>query len=160
MYFSDGAFYKVRVVGIDGKIVGSGVIVKIKVNGKTYKIKTNKYGYALFKINFKPGKYIITAEYNSYKVSNKINVKALLTAKNISKKKSKKIKFSSKLVNNKGKALNGKKITFKFKGKIYKAKTNKKGIATITIKNLKVGKYTITSIWNKFAIKNTIRIKK
>ena len=99
MYFSDDAFYKVRVVGIDGKIVGSGVIVKIKVNGKTYKIKTNKYGYALFKINFKPGKYIITAEYNSYKVSNKINVKTLLTSKNISHKKSKKIKFSSKLVN-------------------------------------------------------------
>ena len=160
MYFSNGAFYKVRVVGNDGKIVGSGKIVKIKVNGKIYKIKTNKDGYALFKINLKPGKYIITAEYNSYKVSNKINVKSLLTAKNISHKKSKKIKFSSKLVDTKGKAVKGKKITFKFKGKTYTTKTNKNGIATITIKNLKVGKYSIMSICGKSIIKNTITIKK
>ena len=103
---------------------------------------------------------LLAPGYNSYKVSNKINVKTLLTSKNISHKKSKKIKFSSKLVDTKGKALKGKKITFKFKGKIYKAKTNKKGIATITIKNLKIGKYTIMSIWNKFTIKNTIKIKK
>ena len=141
------------------KVVESGVIVKIKVNGKSYKIKTNKDGYALFKINLKPGKYIITAEYNSYIVSNKINVKSLLTAKNIFHKKAKKIKFSSKLVDIKGKALKGKKITFKFKGKIYKVKTNKNGIATLTIKNLKVGKYTIMSIWNKFRIKNTSQIQ-
>ncbi|MFM5882486.1 Ig-like domain repeat protein [Methanobrevibacter gottschalkii] len=160
MYFSNCAFYKVRAIGSDGKIVESGVIVKIKVNGKSYKIKTNKDGYALFKINLKPGKYIITAEYNSYIVSNKINVKSLLTAKNIFHKKAKKIKFSSKLVDIKGKALKGKKITFKFKGKVYKVKTNKNGIATLTIKNLKVGKYTIMSIWNKFRIKNTIKIKK
>ena len=135
-------------------------IVKIKVNGKIYKIKTNKDGYALFKINLKTGKYIITAEYNSYKVSNKINVKSLLTAKNISHKKSKKIKFSSKLVDTKGKAVKGKKITFKFKGKTYTTKTNKNGIATITIKNLKVGKYSIMSICGKSIIKNTITIKK
>ena len=48
--------------------------------------------------------------------------------------------------------LNGKKFTLKFKGKIYKATTNKKGVAIFKIKKnvfnkLKVGKkykYTVT----------------
>ena len=37
-----------------------------------------------------------------------------------------------------GKAIKGKKIVFKFKGKKYKAKTNKKGVAKVTIKNKKL----------------------
>ena len=91
------------------------------------------------------GAYTITAEYNGQKVSNKIVIKPTLTAKNISKKKAKKIKFSVKLVNKNGKALNKKKITFKINGKTLKSKTNSKGIATVSLKNLKVGKNVIYS---------------
>ena len=68
--------------------------------------------------------------------------------------------FSAKLVNSKGKVVKGKKITFKIKGKTYKVKTNNKGIATLKIKNLKVGKYIIKSIYGKSTIKNTIKIRK
>ena len=46
------------------------------------------------------------------------------------------------------------------KGKKYTAKTNKKGKATITLKNLKVGKYKITSTYLKCVFSNTIKIKK
>ena len=56
--------------------------------------------------------------------------------------------------------LKNKKITFKFKGKKYTAKTNKKGIATLSLKSLKVGKYTITSTYGGCTVKNTIQIKK
>jgi hypothetical protein len=63
-------------------------------------------------------------------------------------------------VNKNGKILKKKKVTFKIKGKKYKVKTNKKGIATVTLKNLKVGKYTITSSYGGCTIKNTIKIKK
>ena len=54
-----------------------------------------------------------------------------------------KIKVSLKRVN--GKYLKGKKITLRFKGKNYVAKTNKKGVATFkinkkVIKKLKAGK--------------------
>ena len=52
----------------------------------------------------------------------------------------------------------GKKITFKFNKKTYKAKTNKKGVATVSIKNLKIGKFTITSSYGGCTIKNTIKI--
>ena len=160
-YYGAGQVYRVRAYGDDGNPVGAGKIVTFNVNGKTYKIKTDKNGYATFKANFKPKTYVITASFEGFKVSNKIVVKKVLTAKNISVKKGKKIKFKAKLVNTKGKPLKGKKITFKFKGKTYKAKTNKKGIATLKLKlKLKVGKYKIKVKYGKSSLTKTIRIKK
>ena len=160
MYFGNGVAYKVRVLGGDGNPVGSGEIVNIKINEHTYQVKTDKNGFASYKITLKPKTYTITAHYKGYSVSNKITVKPVLTAKNISKKKAKKVYFKAKLVNGKGKALKGKKITFKIKGKTYKVKTNKKGMAKLVLKNLKVGKYKITTKYGKSTIKNTIKIKK
>jgi len=160
MYFNNGDSYKVRIIGFDGKAVGSGVEVLFKVNGKSYKIKTNSEGYAIFKIKLKPNKYTVSATYNSYSVFNKITVKPILTAKNISKKKSKSIKFKAKLVNGQGNALKNKKITFKIKSNKYSAKTNKKGFATIKIRNLQVGNYKIKSIYGKSKITNKIKIRR
>jgi hypothetical protein len=159
MYFGAGKYYKVRVFADDGKPL-KGAVVSIAISGKTVKVATDNNGYASYKITLKANTYYVTATYKNLKVSNKIVVKPVLTAKNISKKKAKKIKFQAKLVNTKGKALKNKKITFKFKGKIYKAKTNKKGIATVILKNLKVGKYSITTTYGKTSIKNSIRVKK
>ena len=160
MYFGAGSYYSLRVYSDDGSVVGAGETVKISFNGKNYNVKTDKNGYAKFKISANPKTYTITAAYKGVKVSNKIVVKKVLIAKNISKKKSKTVKFSVKLVNAKGKVVKGKKITFKLKGKTYTAKTNAKGIATIKIKNLKVGKYTITTKYGKSSLKNVIKIKK
>ena len=161
-YYKASSVYKVRAYGNDGKAVGAGEIVTFKVNGATYKHKTNKTGYATLKItNLKPKTYTITATYNKFKVSNKIIVKPVLTAKNVSIKKGKNVKFSAKLVNTKGKALKGKKITFKLKNKKYTAKTNSKGYATINKKiALKVGSYKIQTIYGSSKITNTIKIKK
>ena len=160
-YYGANKNYKVRAYGDNGKPVGSGVKVKIRINGKTYNVKTNKKGYALFKIKLKPKTYTITATYKGYKVSNKIKVKSTIITKNLSKKKSKTAKFKAKLVNKKGKILKNKKITFKFKGKKYVVKTNKKGIATITIKSsLKVGKYRIVTSYGKLKVSNKIVVKK
>lgn len=160
-YYKGSTGYKVRAYGKDGKPVGAGKTVSIKVNGKTYKVKTDKKGYANLAINLKPGKYTIKATYNKYSVTNKIVVKTTLITKNLSKKKSKTTKYQAKLLNGNGKVLKGKKITFKFKGKTYTAKTNKKGIATITIKSaLKVGKYKIYTKYGKLKNTNVITIKK
>ena len=160
-YFGAKQVYKVRAYDDNGNPVGAGQIVTFKVNGKTYKIKTDKNGYATCKVNLKAKTYTITATFGGYKVSNKIVVKPVLTAKNISVKKGKIIKFKVKLVNTKGKSLKNKKITFKFKGKTYKVKTNKKGVATLKIKlKLKVGKYKIRAKYGKSTIKKTIKVKK
>lgn len=159
IYFGAKLTYKVRILEVGGKVAGQGKLVKFTINGKTYKVKTDKNGYATLKIsNLKVNKYKLTINYNGHKVSNKITVKPVLTAKDISKK-SKKVTFTAKLVNTKGKALSGKKITFKFKNKKYVAKTNSKGQAVIKL-TLNPGKYTITSIYGKSIIKNKIVIKK
>ena len=83
-----------------------------------------------------------------------------MTAKNVVGKKSKTTKFSVKLVDKNGKVLKNKKITIKVKNKKYSIKTNTKGIATLSIKNYKVGKYSVTSSYGGCTIKNTITIKK
>ena len=62
--------------------------------------------------------------------------------------------------------LKGKQITFKFNGKIYKAKTNSKGIAKVTIKQsvlkkLKVGKsISYLARYSSFVSKKTAKVKK
>lgn len=159
VYYGNTIKYKVRVRGADGSYA-SGVFVVLKVNGNTYKVKTDKNGYAVKALKLKTGSYTVTVEFNGDKISNKITFKPTLVAKNIVKKKAKKIKFSVKVVNKNGKAVKKKKVTFKVKGKKYTAKTNKKGVAIVTIKNLKIGKFTITSSYGGCTIKNTIKIKK
>ena len=157
MFYNDGSSYTVRV-NTEG-IYKSGEIVKFKIGNKVFYSETNQNGYASLKISLKPGNYIVTASYNGVKVSNKVQVKKVLFTKNISKKKSKKVKFTVKL--KKGKiALSKKKIVIKFNKKTYKIKTNKKGVAKITLKNLKVGKYKIYTIYGGLKVKNTIKIKK
>ena len=123
-------------------------------------VKTDEYGYATLKLDAAPKTYVIKAEYNGVTKSSKVTIKNILKASNISKKKAKNVKFSATLKTSKGKAISGKKVTFKLNGKTYATKTNKKGVATITLKNLKVGKYTITSTYGACAVKNTIKIKK
>jgi hypothetical protein len=83
-----------------------------------------------------------------------------LSAKNVVAKKAKTVKFTAKLLDKNGKAFKNKVVTFKIKGKKYSAKTNAKGIATASLKNLNVGKYFIYSTFGGYTIKNTVTIKK
>ncbi len=159
-YYTGTQKYKIYLKDGNGKAV-SGATIKVTFNKKPITLKTNSKGYIeLDTKSLNVGKYTIKATCNGMTISKKITVKPLLIAKNLSKKKSKTTKFSVKLVNNKGKVVAGKKLTFKFKGKTYKATTNKKGIATVSLKNLKVGKHSITTTYGKSTIKNTITIKK
>ena len=168
MDFKDGSKYSVRVIGADGKPVGAGVEVNIRINYVSYKVKTDKKGYARLSINLNPGKYTVTVARNGYKISNEIHVKRTLAAKKtqVAKKSAKisKIKVSLKWSN--GKAIKGKKVTMKFRGNLYKAKTNSKGIAVFKlpkkgIKNLKPGKtYQVKYTYLTDSIYKYIKIKK
>lgn len=150
------ATFKVRVVGDDGNFVGAGQFVTFKIGKTIVKVKTDSKGYASLKITNTPGKYSIVTTYKGESVKNTVTIKRILKASNLSKKKAKKIKYSAKLT---GKNIKKKKIIFRIKGKNYSAKTNSKGIATVTLKNLKVGKYKITIKYEKDSIKKTIKIK-
>ena len=158
-YYGNYPVYKVRVCADNGQYK-SGLEVKFTLNKKVYYIKTDASGYASLKVSLAVGKYTVTAEYKGFKVSNKITVKTTLITKNKKVKKGKTVKFKAKLLNRNGKAMKGKKIKFKVKGKTYKAKTNKKGIATVKIRNLKVGKHKITSSYGKLKSTSLITVKK
>ena len=157
MYYGAGKYYKVRVLDNYGNIAKN-VSVKFTVNGKTYYRRTNASGYASLKIGLKPKTYTISASYKGFTVKNKVIVKPTVITKNITKKKAKTIKFTAKLVNSKGTILKYKYITFKFKSKKYKRKTNAKGIATLSLTYLKRGKYTIYSTYGSLTVKNTIKV--
>lgn len=159
MYYGDSKDYKVRVCNNKGEFVG-GVKVTFVFRGVDYVVPTDSMGYASVRLSLNSGTYTITAKIDGFEVSNKIIVKPTLTAKNIKVKKGKPIKFTAKLVDINGKALKKKKITFKFKGKKYKVKTNKKGVATLKVtKKFKSGKYPIYTIYGKMKIKNIIKIR-
>ena len=113
-----------------------------------------------------PGTYKITAKYRGASVTKKLTVKRVLALKTVKVKKSAK-KLVLKATLKKGKkALKNKKVTFKFNGKTYKAKANRKGIAKVTVKKsvlkkLKVGKkvaYQVTYV--KDTVKKTVKVKR
>ncbi len=165
MVYTSGKYFKVRLT-IDGQPFAS-QNVKITINGKTYSKATDKNGYTSLKISLAPKTYTVKATYANLTVTKKVTVKSIITAKNINSKRSAKtvkIKVTLKKVN--GKYLKNKKITLKFNKKTFKAKTNKKGVATFTIKNsvykkLKTNKkYTYQVIYAKDKVKKTIKFKK
>ena len=166
MNYWDGTKYVVRVIGDDGKPVGAGEIVLARINGVKYSLKTDSGGYAKFDIKLNPKKYSITVEYKKTKVTNKIIVKQTLKVRFIKIKNNKKLVLKAKLKGSKGKLIKGKKITFIFRYKKYKAKTNKKGIAKVTIKKkvvkrLKPGrKYKYSATFHTNKVKGNVKVKK
>ena len=165
MLYTAGKYFKVRLTS-DGQPL-EGKTVKIIINGKTYSRTTGKEGYASMKISLTPKAYTVKATYGNLTVTKKVTVKSIISAKNVNAKKSAKtvkIKVTLKKVN--GKYLKNKKVTLKFNKKTFKVKTNKKGIATFTIKNsvykkLKVGKkYTYKVTYLKNSVSKKITIKK
>lgn len=124
--------------------------VKIKLNGKTYKIKTNKNGEASISLkNLKKGTYKVIC-YNTDGLSKTYNVKvygkvatSLTTNYYIFLKSStKKIKVTLK--NSLGYApTSGKIIKITLNGKTYSVKTNSKGVAYLKLPSLKKGVYNV-----------------
>ena len=159
-YYKQSKQFKVRVYGADGK-PAVGKFVNFTIGKHTYKVRTDKKGYATLKINMKPGKYTVITKFEDVKVKNKITVKTTLITKNKSKKVKKSAKFKIKVLNSKGKAYKNQLVKVKFKGKTYKLKTNKKGIAIFKIpKKLKVGKYKIKTTYKGLTNSNRITVKK
>ena len=140
----------------------------IKQNNKKFKtIQTNSKGIASFKVTQTPGTYKLKITSLGKTVTKTITVKHIVTLKTVNVKKSaKKLILQATLAKVNKKYLKNKWITFKFNGKKYKAKTNKKGVAKVTIKanilkKLKVGKkITYQATYLKDTVKKTAKVKK
>jgi len=165
--YTQSATYSITVTK-DGKAIGADENVTITLNGNNYNLKTDINGSVSFKIPMlNPGKHTITATYNEIKVSNNINVNGIVKAKNMKVKKSAKV-LKVKVTLNKvnGVTLIGKQVTLKLNGKIFKAKTNSKGVAVFklkkkVIKKLKAGKkYPYQAIYINNIAKYVIKVKK
>lgn len=163
----DSKSFTVKAIGDDGNPIANEV-VKMSVNGVVYNVKTDKNGVASLPIKLKPKTYTITCSYKGTTVKNTIKVKYTLKAKKTVKvkKTAKKLVLKATLKWSNGKAIVGKKITFKFKGKIYTVKTNKKGLAKVIIKKkvlkkLKKGKtYKANIIYKNETVTTKVKVKK
>ena len=163
--YTSNSYYKVKLTQNNAPLAGK--TIAINFNGANYNIVTDKNGIASFKITAKPGKYTIKASYQGKATKNTVTVKSIIIAKNIkAKKSSKKIKIKVSLKKVNGKYLKNKVLILKFNKKTFKAKTNRKGIATFKIKKnaykkLKASKrYAYQVTYNKDTVKRSIKFKK
>ena len=158
-YYKNGTQYVVKILNDDGSAAGAGINVTFNINGVFYTRSTNASGHAKLNINLNPGEYIITAEYNGFKVSNNITVLPVLSAKDLSMSFKDGSKFEAKLVDGQGKPYANQIITFNIHGVFYDRTTDDEGIARLNI-NLMAGKYIITSMYSNGAtISNNITIE-
>ena len=165
-YLCDNSF-EVTVYGKDGKAAANTEVV-FKLDGKDFlNITTDENGTASFRITQTPGTYNVTAEALGVTAANQLVVKHVLKLKKVKVKKSaKKLVLTAKIKKVDGKYLKGAKVKFTFNGKKYKAKTNKKGVAKVTIKSnvlskLKVGKkIKIKAKYAKDVVKRTAKVKR
>jgi hypothetical protein len=145
----DNKKFTAKFLKSDGKPLAN-TYVKIKLKGKTYKVKTNSYGQASISLkDLKKGTYKVVC-YNkdglskTYKVKvyNKVKTKFATNSYVFLKSDSKKIKVT--LLNSLGYApTSGKIVKIKINGITYTKKTNSKGAVSLKLPSLKKGLYTV-----------------
>ena len=149
--------------------------VKVKIKSKTYVVNVVNGKGKLSISGLAVGTYTATATFaakglfksstKSVKFKVKANVIKLKLKKVKVKKSAKKLVIKATLRIN-GKLAKGKKLKFKFRKKVYRAKTNKKGVAKIVIKKkvlkkLKVGKKVKYQVsYGKKTVKRKVKVRK
>lgn len=104
-----------------------------------------------------PDTYIITAEYDGSRVSNKITVLNILKANDLIKRYGTSSQFTVTLLDGNGRLYANQVIKFNINGVFYERITNANGVASLNI-NLQAGKYIITSSYNGLNLANTVTI--
>ena len=158
-YYKNESQYVVTLYGEDGKAVGAGETVTFNINGVFYTRTTNATGQAKLNINLNPGNYTITAMYKECSVANNVEVKPVLTAKDLVKKYGTEDQFVATLVDGQGNPYAGQSITFNIHGVFYTRTTDANGQAKLNIR-LMAGEYIITSMYSNGAtIANTVKVE-
>ena len=168
--YSDGRKFTAKFLKSTGKVLAKKTI-RFKINGKTYRVKTNANGVASLSLKtLKKGTYKIISyntdgltKTNTVKVVKSSSTSLTTSAYTFLKSETKKIKV--RLLNKFGYApSSGKVITFKINGKTYSAKTSSTGYATLKLPSLSAGAYTVkysfggTSYYLKSSASNKVYI--
>ena len=167
MTYLQNVVMDVKVFGTNGRLAEEDEDVEIEIGNKYYYDPSiGKNGIAKQKINVPPGKYTVKIYYGDTTIKRTLVVYHALKMSNVKVKKSAKklvLKATLKVGN---KVIKGKKVTFKFNGKKFKAKTNSKGVAKVTVnkkylQKLKVGKKVkIQATYLKDTVKKSVKVKK
>ena len=155
-YYRNETQYTVKVVGNNGEALANRT-VKFNINGVFYYRVSNSQGIAKLNLNLQPGNYIITAEYDSCRVSNNITVLSVLQSNDMSMSYRDGSTFNVKVLNGQGNPNPSQEIVFNINGVFYNRMTGDDGIARLNI-NLMAGEYIITSTFNDLNIANKITI--
>ncbi len=154
MVYKDGSKFAVKLLDSSNK-AASNKNVKVTIDGKTYTSKTNKNGWAYFKVgDLKPGTY--TARYQFSKLGSKyynFGTKNIVVAKQTASIVAKDLVMSyndgsvykAAVKDKSGNLLKDTKVKFTVNGKSYTKITDSNGIAKLKI-TLPVGYYTINSV--------------
>lgn len=145
---TDSKKFQAKFLKSNGKALANKKVT-FKLNGKTYKVKTDSNGIAKLSLkNLNKGTYKITSvnkdglsQTNEIKVYKKVSTSLTSDYYTFQKSESKTIKV--KLQDSLGNTPKGKTISFKVNGKYYYDKTDKKGVASIKLPSLKKGVYTV-----------------
>lgn len=159
-YYKNTASYFATFYDQKGKLLKN-TAAKVKLNGKTYSIKTNAKGVGKLAIDLKPGQYSIsvTNPKTTETITKTVNIKSLIETNDLTVNESQTAKFNVKILNSYGKASPNKKVTITVNGETYTKTTDKSGIATLNL-NLDAGKYTITTEYSGLKSINTITVNK
>ncbi|MBR6025087.1 MAG: Ig-like domain repeat protein [Methanobrevibacter sp.] len=156
-YYKNASKYSVKLLDEKGSPL-SGVNVKFNINGVFYSRATDSNGVASLAINLAPGNYIITAEYDGFKVSNNIKVLNVIKTNDIVMSYRDGTRFKATILDGKGNPYPNQSVTFNINGVFYTKGTDATGVASLAI-NLQSGKYIITTSYNGLSAANTIEIK-
>ncbi len=155
-YYKNSSKYSVKVLSKTGK-AEAGKTVTFNINGVFYSRVTDSNGVASININLPPGNYIITAEYDGSRVSNKINILNVLKTRDLTKNFGVTSPFTVTVLDGNGNPYPNQLVKFNINGVFYEKKTDNNGVAKLNI-NLPAGKYIITSSFNGLNNANHVTI--
>ena len=156
--YTDNKQFTATFYKSNGKVLANKK-VKFKINGKTYKVKTDSKGVGSLSLTtLKKGTYKIIS-YNKDGLTKTNTVKVVksaatsLSASDYTFLKSDSKKIKVKLLNKYGYAPGkGQIVKFKVNGKKYTAKTNKNGNAKLKLPSLAAGVYTVKYGFDKTSL--------
>lgn len=129
--YSDSIHVKVKVLNIKKRPM-AGVKISFKFNGKKYSVKTNRKGVAVLKkpLKIKVKKHRLKVAFRGAKLTKTLKARHAIKLNSATVSKSaNRLNLQATLKNH----VKGKKVTFKFAGKTFKAVTDRKGVAKITV---------------------------